>query len=106
MRVSEEECSVRDEVRTVVSLLQTIRIISDVCFMLPAQTRPKSLEWRLNSSLSFFFLFSFSTQGGCVSCLRACLGVVEVQVLLYVQRNRRLIRDGSPEPPPRLSHSS
>ena len=71
--------------------------------MLPAQTKPKSLEWRLNSS---FFFFSFYTRGGCVSCLRACLGVVEVQVLLYVHRNRRLIRDGSPEPPPRLSHSS
>ena len=27
-------------------------------------------------------------------------------VLLYVHRNRRLIRDGSPERPPRLSHSS
>ena len=29
-----------------------------------------------------------------------------VQVLLYVHRNRRLIRDGSPGRPPRLSHSS
>ena len=27
-------------------------------------------------------------------------------VLLYVHRNRRLIRDGSPGQPPRLSHSS
>ena len=27
-------------------------------------------------------------------------------VLLYVHRNRRLIRDGSPGRPPRLSHSS
>ena len=31
---------------------------------------------------------------------------VEVEVLLYVHRNRRLIRDGSPGCPPRLSHSS
>ena len=29
-----------------------------------------------------------------------------VEVLLYVQRNCRLIRDGSPGRPPRLSHSS
>ena len=32
--------------------------------------------------------------------------VVVVAVLLYVHRNRRLIRDGSPGRPPRLSHSS
>ena len=32
--------------------------------------------------------------------------VVVVEVLLYVHRNRRLIRDGSPGRPPRLSHSS
>ena len=34
------------------------------------------------------------------------LSVVEVEVLLYVHRNRRLIRDGSPGRPPRLPHSS
>ena len=27
--------------------------------------------------------------------------VVEVEVLLYAHRNRRLIRDGSPGPPPK-----
>ena len=32
--------------------------------------------------------------------------VVVVEVLLYVHRNCRLIRDGSPGRPPRLSHSS
>ena len=32
--------------------------------------------------------------------------VVVVEVLLYVHGNRRLIRDGSPGRPPRLSHSS
>ena len=31
---------------------------------------------------------------------------LEVEVLLYVHKNRRLIRDGSPGRPPRLSHSS
>ena len=32
--------------------------------------------------------------------------VVVAEVLLYVHRNRRFIRDGSPGRPPRLSHSS
>ena len=32
--------------------------------------------------------------------------VVVVEMLLYVHRNRRLFRDGSPGRPPRLSHSS
>ena len=32
--------------------------------------------------------------------------VVEEKVLLYVHRNRRFIRDGSPGRPPLLSHSS
>ena len=35
-----------------------------------------------------------------------CAWVVVVEVLLYVHRNRRLIRDGSPGRPPRHSHSS
>ena len=30
----------------------------------------------------------------------------DVEVLPYVHRNRRYIRDGSPGRPPRLSHSS
>ena len=33
-------------------------------------------------------------------------GGVVVEVLLYVHRNRRFIRDGNPGRPPRLSHSS
>ena len=37
---------------------------------------------------------------------RLHLAIVVVEVLLYVHRNRRLIRDGSPGRPPRLSHSS
>ena len=31
---------------------------------------------------------------------------IVVEVLIYVHRNRRFIRDGSPGRPPRLSHSS
>ena len=34
------------------------------------------------------------------------LSSVDDEVLLYVHRNCRLIRDGSPGRPPRLSHSS
>ena len=34
------------------------------------------------------------------------LALDQVEVLLYVHRNRRFIRDGSPERPPRLSHGS
>ena len=33
-------------------------------------------------------------------------GGVVVEVLLYVHRNRRFVRDGSPERPPGLSHTS
>ena len=38
--------------------------------------------------------------------LRSCCLVIQNEVLLYVHRNRRLIRDGSPGRPPPLSHSS
>ena len=34
------------------------------------------------------------------------LSKLDVEVLLYVHRNRRLIRDGSPGRPLRLSHTS
>ena len=37
---------------------------------------------------------------------RCIITVLKVEVLLYVHRNRRLIRDGSPGRPPWLSHSS
>ena len=62
--------------QTVVCLLQTIQIISYVCFiymtilLMPAQIKPKSPELRQYS----FFVCLFFTWGGCVSCLRACLG--------------------------------
>ena len=57
--------------QTVVSLLQTTQIISDVCFITDhvayaSSNKTKSFESRRNSS--FFF------RGGCASCLRACLG--------------------------------
>ena len=39
-----------------------------------------------------------------VSVVLVCRWLVEV--LLYVHRNRKFIRDGSPGSPPRLSHSS
>ena len=49
----------------------------------------------------------------CCCCFLGCVGgggltsiAADVEVLLYVHRNRMLIRDGSPGRPPRLSHSS
>ena len=56
--------------QTVVSLLQTTEIISDVCFITDyvaytSSNKPKSFKLRQN-----FFV----TRGGCISCLRACLG--------------------------------
>ena len=59
--------------QTVVSLLPTTQIISDVCFITDhvayaSSDKPKLFETRRN------FFSSFFTRGGCVSCLRACLG--------------------------------
>ena len=51
--------------QTVVNLLQTAQIISDVCFIAdhiaftPAQIKPKSFESRHNSFFFFFFFFFF-----------------------------------------------
>ena len=57
--------------QSVVCLLQTTQIISDICFITDhvayaSSNKPKSFESRWHS---FFF-----TWGGCASCLRACLG--------------------------------
>ena len=65
--------------QTVVSLLQTTQIISDVCFITDhVQIKPKSFESRRNSFpllfFNIFFFFFFFTRGGCISCLRACFG--------------------------------
>ena len=64
--------------QTVVSLLQTTQIISDVCFIADHvayarsdKTKIVSIQTELFSS--FFSLFFF-TRGGCTSRLRACLG--------------------------------
>ena len=46
------------------------------------------------------------TDAGANARRKAVVVVVVVEVLLYVHRNRRLIRDGWPGRPPRLSHSS
>ena len=59
----------------------------------------------------FVFLFSLtaSVYLSAFSFVYLCwLGfvvVVVVEVLIYVHGNRRLIRDGSPGRPPRLSHT-
>ena len=64
--------------QTIVSLLQTTQIISDLflfcnwpCFLTPVQMKPKSFETSRNPFFSFFLFF---TRGGCASCLCACLG--------------------------------
>ena len=41
-----------------------------------------------------------------LGCWCISQSVLVAEVLLYVDRNRRFIRDGSPGRPPRLSHSS
>ena len=64
--------------------------------------------------LPVFGTFNVSADFGGCACTRRLHGRREnkractelVKVLLYVHRNRRLIRDGSPGRPPRLSHSS
>ena len=65
--------------QTVVSLLQTTQIISDVRFITDhvAYASSNKIEIvQIEMELSFFFLsfFFFFTRGGCVSCLRRCLG--------------------------------
>ena len=57
--------------QTVVCLLQTTQIISDVCFIADhvVYAQLKSNHNRLNRDGTLLF-----TRGGCVSCLRACLG--------------------------------
>ena len=61
--------------QTVVSLLQTTQIISDVCFVsdhvaYPSSNKTTIVSVNRDGPLFFFFL----TRGGCASCLRACLG--------------------------------
>ena len=56
--------------QTIVSLLQTTQIISDVCFIADhvayASSNKTKIAW-IETEL-------FVTRGGCASCLRACLG--------------------------------
>ena len=57
--------------QTVVSLLQTTQIIPDVCFItdyVAYASSDKTTIVEIETELLFF------TRGGCVSCLRACLG--------------------------------
>ena len=58
--------------QTVANLLQTTQSISDVCFMLPCCLRQlRQNQICLNRDRTPFFFF---TRGGCISCLRGCLG--------------------------------
>ena len=63
--------------QTVVRLLQTTQIISDVCFITDhvaySSSNNTKIIW-IETEL-FLLFFSFFTRGGCASCLRACFGV-------------------------------
>ena len=61
--------------QTVVSLLQTTQIISDVLFMTDHVAYASSDKTRIVSIETELF-FIFLTRGGCASCLRACLGAL------------------------------
>ena len=61
--------------QTEVILLQTTQIISNVCYItdhVAYASSNKTKIVRIETELSFFLLFF--TCGGCLSCLRACLG--------------------------------
>ena len=59
--------------QTVVSLLQTTQIISDICFITDHVAYTSSNKAKILSiEMELFFLFF--TRGGCASCLRTCLG--------------------------------
>ena len=61
--------------QTVVSLLQTTRIISDVCFITDHVAYASSYKTQIISvETGLFLFFIFLTRGGCASCLRTCLG--------------------------------
>ena len=58
--------------QTLVSVLQTTQIISDVCFITDHVTYASSNKTKIIwIEMELFFFF---TQGGCTSCLRGCLG--------------------------------
>ena len=59
--------------QTVVSLLQTTQILSDVCFITDNVAYASSSKTKIVGIETELFFFFF-TRGGCASCLRACLG--------------------------------
>ena len=83
---------------TVLSSLQLSAYIS--CCKFPPPSELPEL-WRKSLTPLMDFLKS-TVQGNVDTLPRSSV----VEVLLYVHRNRRLIRDGSPGWPPPLSHSS
>ena len=56
--------------QTVVSLLQTTQILSDVCFITDNVAYASSSKTKIVGIETELFFF---TRGGCASCLRACL---------------------------------
>ena len=59
--------------QTVVSWLHTTQI-SDICFITDHGAYASSNKTKIISIETELFFFSFFTLGGCISCLRVCLG--------------------------------
>ena len=72
---------------------------------LPILSRDASTRLELFSVKSLAIISRYSLYQELLDDLLS-VQLMLVEVLLYVHRNRRFIRDGSPERPPRLSHSS
>ena len=108
------------------SPLKETRRKPSITIMIPGQTQPAASGCGRVYRLAAVFHYRFKQRVPItavfkplsVSRLKVILSTLElwilsgfsqvslVEVLLYVHRNRRFIRDGSPGRPPRLSHSS
>ena len=60
--------------QTVVSLLQTTQIISDICFIFFITNHTAYASWNKTKIVWIETELFFCNWGGCVSCLHACLG--------------------------------
>ena len=86
-------------------------IIIIIIIYTPSRFCAVSLLSALPVSTALSSLASVHTHPSCFRTALSSLAGVHwkeqlVEVLLYVHRSRRFIRDGSPGRPPRLSHSS
>ena len=96
------------ETRTALSMSRTPMIlVRRVCLWLDRHYKMEQLKgqraWELKQPWISKITKTVKNREG-LDCLNRSIGWVEV--VLYVHRNRRFIRDGSPGRPPRFSHSS